>query len=322
MTASCRHFPDTRRLEAGLAAAFNTNGQGGPKVLKRTLSPYSTTFPCEVVTCRLPGNKKTDVFCKYSAGIDYTGFGHRGGPAYELAVYREVLQPIGVSAPVCYGGQVDPKSGEAWLALEYLPGALGVGKLYRSGAMVAAAHWIGRFHRLTETRRTVPRPRWIKAYTRQYYMGWVGRTLKSSSSLPRRLPWLESVCQRASDLLAPLLEQPLNIVHGEYYPHNVLYYRGRVYPVDWESAARAAGEIDIAALTEDWSAKTTRSCIAAYQRERWPEGVPPDFARRFLAARLYLCFRWLGDHEDWSRYSGLSLCLRRLRRLCRELGVL
>src|SRR5438128_5293478 len=236
MTASW-HFPSTRRLETRLAAALNMNGKGRLEVLKRELSPYSTTFPCEIVTCRLPDNKTTDMFCKYSAGIDYTGFGHRGGPAYELAVYREVLQPTGVSAPVCYGGQVDPKSGEAWLALEYLPGARGVGKLYRSGAMVAAAHWIGRFHRLTETRRTVPRPRWIKAYTRQYYMGWVGRTLKSSSSLQRRLPWLEIVCQRAGDLLAPLLEQPLNIVHGEYYPHNVLYHRGRVYPVDWRSAA-------------------------------------------------------------------------------------
>ena len=39
------------------------------------------------------------------------------------------------------------------------------------------------------------------------------------------------------------------------------------------------------------------------------------------AARLYLCFRWMGDHEDWSRYAGLSASLRRLRRLGRELGV-
>ena len=322
MTASGSHFPDDRHLEAGLAAAFNTNGEGGPKILKRKLSPYSTTFPCEVVTCRLPGNKKMDMFCKYSAGIDYTGFGHRGGPAYELAVYREVLQPIGVSAPVCYGGHVDPESGQAWLALEYLPGALGVGKLHRSGAMVAAARWIGRFHRLTETRRMRPESTWIKAYTRQYYLGWVRRTLKSSSSLPQRLPWLETICQRAGALLEPLLEAPLSIVHGEYYPHNVLYHRERVYPVDWESAARAAGEIDIASLTEDWSAGMTRSCITAYQKERWPEGPPAGFTRRFLAARLYFCFRWLGDHEDWPRYSGLSAGLGRLRRLGRELGVL
>ena len=321
MTASW-HFPSTRRLETRLAAALNMNGKGRLEVLKRELSPYSTTFPCEIVTCRLPDNKTTDMFCKYSAGIDYTGFGHRGGPAYELAVYREVLRPIGVTAPVCYGGEVDPKSGQAWLALEYLPGALGVGKLHRSGAMVAAAEWIGRFHRLTETGRTVGRTGWMKAYTRQYYMGWVRRTLKSSSSLPRKLPWLEAVCQHASGLLEPLLEQPLSIIHGEYYPHNVMYYRGRVYPVDWESGARAAGEIDIASLTEDWSANTTRSCIAAYQRERWPEGAPAGFTSRFLAARLYFCFRWLGDHEDWSSYSGLSACLRRLHCLGRELGVL
>ena len=322
MAASSRRLPDTPRLEAVLAAAFNTNGKGGLKVLKRELSPYSTSFPCEVVTCRLPGNKKTDVFCKYSAGIEYTGFGHRGGPAYELDVYREVLQPIGLSTPVCYGGQVDRKSGEAWLALEYLPEALGVGKLHRSGAMVAAAKWIGRFHRLTQTDGTVGRIGWMKAYTRQYYMGWVRRTLKCSSSLPRKLPWLETVCRHASDLFEPLLEQPLSIVHGEYYPHNVLYYRGQVYPVDWESAARAAGEIDIASLTEDWSAEMTQSCIAAYQRERWPEGPRAGFTRRLLAARLYFCFRWLGDHEDWSSYPGWPVWLQRLRSLGHELGVL
>ena len=322
MASSRLHFPDTRRLEAGLAPAFDTNGKGRLKVLKRELSPYSTTFPCEIVTCRLTDNKTTEVFCKYSADIDYTGFGHRGGPAYELTVYREVLRPIGVSVPICYGGEVDPKSGQAWLALEYLPDALGVGKLYRSGAMLAAAGWIGRFHRLTQTRATAGGTAWMKAYTRQYYMGWVRRTVKSSSSLLRKHPWLEAVCQRASGLLAPLLDEPLSIIHGEYYPHNVLYHRGRVYPVDWESAAGAAGEIDIAALTEDWSAKMTRSCIAAYQQERWPEGVPADFTRRFLAARLYLCFRWLGDYADWSRYSASSDYLRRLRRLGREVGVL
>src|SRR5256885_17057487 len=119
MAASRLHFPDTRRLEAGLAAAFDTNGKGGPKILKRKLSPYSTTFPCEVVSCRLPGNKKTDVFCKYSAGIDYTGFGHRGGPAYELGVYPEGLPPNGGSAPGCYRGQIDAKArpGRAALAV-------------------------------------------------------------------------------------------------------------------------------------------------------------------------------------------------------------
>src|SRR5205809_4315623 len=147
MTASW-HFPSTRRLETRLAAALNMNGKGRLEVLKRELSPYSTTFPCEIVTCRLPDNKTTDMFCKYSAGIDYTGFGHRGGPAYELAVYCEVLRPIGVTAQVCYGGEVDPKSCQAWLALEYLPGAPAVGKLHRFGAMDVAAECRGCCHTL------------------------------------------------------------------------------------------------------------------------------------------------------------------------------
>jgi hypothetical protein len=316
------YLPDNLRLEACLAPAFRKRGAGAPRVVGRTRSPYSTTFPCEVITCRLPNNDKVKLFCKYSADVDYTGFGHRGGPAYELTVYRNILQRVRISAPVLYGGHVDPDSGHAWLALEYLHGAYGVGKMHRSGAMIAAAHWAGRFHRKTSICGAVCPPQSIKIYTRQYYLGWVHRTLKSSHSFPRVRKWLDPLCEQSSELLAPLLDPPHCIIHGEFYPHNVLFHRGRVCPVDWESAAAAAGEIDIASLTEDWPAETVRDCITAYQQERWPKGVPPDFARRLRAARLYFCFRWLGDHQDWTQYSGLAVRLRQLRQLGREMKVL
>jgi hypothetical protein len=57
-----------------------------------------------------------------------------------------------------------------------------------------------------------------------------------------------------------------------------------IYPVDWESAAVAAGEIDLAALTEGWPPGFVEQCELEYQRARWPEGPPTGFERRLAAA--------------------------------------
>ena len=92
------------------------------------------------------------------------------------------------------------------------------------------------------------------------------------------------------DLLAP----PQTVIHGEYYPQNVLAQEGVIYPVDWESAAVAAGEIDLASLTEGWPAEFARRCEEEYALARWPEGAPPEFERTLAVARLYFPLRWLG----------------------------
>jgi len=69
--------------------------------------------------------------------------------------------------------------------------------------------------------------------------------------------------------------------------------------VDWESAAVAAGETDLAALTEGpWAEEIVRQCESEYQCARWGSGRPADFERRLDAARLYLHFRWLGERPD------------------------
>ena len=222
------------------------------------------------------------------------------------------------SVPRFYGGHVDPQSGEAWLALENLSGALAVGKMHRADAMSAAARWIGQFHRNTEESRQ-PCHRGIRRYTMSYYSGWVERTLEASSKYSKELPWLKKLCRRAQQLLAVLVEPELSVIHGEYYPHNILFHNGRVLPVDWESAVIGAGEIDLASLVENWSAPTVRRCVAAYVEARWPNGAPAGFERRLLAARLYFCFRWLGDYGDWSVYPGRLDYLRHLRRIARQM---
>ena len=87
----------------------------------------------------------------------------------------------------------------------------------------------------------------------------------------RRLAGLATTFEeRASELTSA----PQTIIHGEYYPKNILVREGEIFPVDWESAAVAAGEIDLASLTEGWPEEDKRVCQAEYCAARWPNGAP------------------------------------------------
>jgi len=110
-------------------------------------------------------------------------------------------------------------------------------------------------------------------------------------------------------------------MHGEFYAKTILARGQTLFMLDWESAAVAAGEIDLAALTEGthWLASIVRQCERDYRQARWPEGAPADFRRRLDAAQIYLHFRWLGERPDWTvrekslwRYSHLRATARRL----------
>jgi hypothetical protein len=94
--------------------------------------------------------------------------------------------------------------------------------------------------------------------------------------------------------------------------------------VDWESAAIAPGEIDLAALTEGrhWPSEIVQECRRAYVSSRWPEGSPCSFQRTLDMAQMYLHFRWLGERPDLAvseknlaRYDHLCLLAERLNLL-------
>jgi hypothetical protein len=290
--------PDLQTLTAGLSAvlAGDRLAEDEVVVVARELIGYGT-FPKEIVTCRTGRGSELRLFCKYGAGLDHSCHGHRGGVAYEAAVYRHVLEPFRATTARCYGVYTEATTGEPWLILEYLTGSMFVTKGPEPAAMNRAAAWIGRFHAAQEAclaSLAVP----LLRYDAGYYLNWARRTGLVADPLHACVPWLAALCERAEEFVARLLAPPVTVIHGEYYPKNVLYRRGLIYPVDWESAAIAAGEIDLAALTEGWEEESVRECSRAYQRARWPAGAPADFEQRFAAARLYLHFRWLGEQPD------------------------
>lgn len=283
------------------------------------------SFASEIVRCQLGDGSRLELVCKYTAKLwgppGEESWGHRRGVLHEARVYRHVLQPTGMTMPRFYGVCRDRTTGARWLVVGYLKGGVRVNQSPDPAAMGLAARWIGRFHALTASRAHRRAFSFLKTFDAPYYRGWVRRTLEFAGHWHERFPWLTTLGERFEGW-APLLASNRSVIHGEYYGRNVLFNGGAIYPVDWESAAVAAGEIDLAALTEAWPARTVARCVREYQRARWPRGTPADFDRRLDAARVFNVFRWLGDDPQMTRREGMRYYFQELRTAARRLQLI
>jgi len=304
MTLSVSEFPDAASLTAGLTSVLSETISAlcPVTVLHREAHVYRSTFPSEVVTCRLNDGRTLRLFCKYSGGLSYESHGHRGGVAYEAEVYRRVLGQSGNSLPRFFGTYADVTRGQTWLIIEYVDNSLRLHK--EPGALITCAQWLGQFHATCETLAAEQGLSFLVKYDKEYYLGWSRRASQFAVHLHQRFPWFDSLCRRFGEFTEFLLACPQTVIHGEFYPKNILVRDNVIYPVDWESAAIGAGEIDLAALTEGWAVDVAGECELAYRRARWSGDAPPDFAPRLGAARVYLCFRWLGDNDEERREEG------------------
>lgn len=292
--------PDLPTLTLGLTSALRNGGHGVSQVsvLEREPNIYASSFASEIVTCGFEDGSRARLLWKYGAGHTENVYGHKRTVQYEAEIYRRLLQPSPATTPKFYGTHTD--KGGTWLVLEYLDGGVRLDDAGDPGAMRLAARWVGRFHAANEALLSSAPIAYVKPYDAEYYVGWARRTLTMAGNLHRRFPWLRTIGDRFECFVSTLLALPQTVIHGEFYPHNIIYRDSAVYPIDWESAAIAIGEIDLASLTDDWPEEVAEECEQEYRQARWPDGPPPDFARSLDAARLYWSFRWLGDRADWT----------------------
>ena len=308
--------PSSEQLRAGLHEVF-----GAPvELLEREPNPSASTFASERVTCR-PGTGRTiHLFCKHSGG--YTPDDrHHGGVAYEAAVYDRLLSQAPVSLPTFHGAFRHAQARGETLVIEYLGDAARLSGAPMPVSMISAATWIGTFHRHAEAMLDPVALSFLNVYDLAYFRRWASRTRALAEPLIDHYPWLARLCGVFAEVFAERLLEGATVVHGEYYPHNVLVREGRVLPVDWESAAVAAGEIDLATLTEEWPPEVADGCARAYREARWPSGERSGFQDRLSAARLYLHLRWLGDRKEWTLSPGHRWRFERLGAFARQLGI-
>jgi len=256
------------------------------------------TFPKEVVTCRRSDGTTLRVFCKYEGDSSHAEYGHRGDVEYEELVYRTLLQRMRTATPRFIGSLIDGAAGGTWLAIEYAEGADRVNHV--EDAIPVAARWLGGFHAETECILEAEPDLPLKRYDADYYVGWARRTLEFAGDLLEQFRWLRPLCERFGDAAELLLAARATVAHGEFYQANVLIKGDRIYAVDWESAAVAAGEIDLATLTFGWPDEDLARSLEQYCAVRWPSGAPPEFQARLDAARVYGVLRWLGGRGVWA----------------------
>ena len=291
MAGTAAQLPDLRTLNHRLRVAL---GDAEALVLDRRPNAYVATFPAEIVTCRLADKQVVRLFCKHESGASDGSHGHRLGVAYEAEVYRQLLARAGVSTPRFYGGWTDGTGNHALLVIEYLDDALRVNETrdWRL-SLLRTAVWIAKFQLLV-TQRRLELPRSLaRRQGHDYYLGWSQRAADSVARAGPHDAQLEPIregFERSLDLLTEGEHVP---IHGEFYPRNVLVHEGDIRPIDWESTALAAGEIDLASLVERWQPDVVDACCAAYAQARWPAGPPSDSQSRLDMARIYLHFRWI-----------------------------
>ena len=318
-------------LDDALRRVLRRAGYAGEvRTIHRRANIQTSTFPSDVVTCRWADGRELSVFCKYSDLQANPVYGHRSGVAFEAMVYDEILTGLPLTFAACYGHVLAGPEHRTVLFLEALDEIARVEKSANRDAIVDAARWIGRFHALNESRAASLRDR-LHRYSPAYYAGWAQRTNRFAEPLREQFPWLSEVCRRAEEAFDELQRPPLTVIHGEYYPKNILERDGRIYPVDWESAAVAAGEVDLASLTENWPTETIARCAAAYVAARWPghqadapdrsTGLFADFERRMDLASLYLHFRWLGTRPDWTTSNAHRWRFPKVQELAVKLGI-
>src|SRR5438477_579076 len=96
----------------------------------------------------------------------------------------------------------------------------------------------------------------------------------------------EAIVRRLSQL-------PRTIIHGEFYPSNILVTGSEqapaIHPVDWEMSALAPGLMDLAALSAGWAEAEREALAATYWAAR-TRGVPiGDDTFRQLRVDLDCC---------------------------------
>ena len=317
MVEAMTAYPQNWLLNKGIAAVLEQCGEleGRLEIIDRRANIEASTFPSEIVTCQLDGQRVVRLFCKYSIDLDREVHGHRGGVKYEARVYHRVLQQIELSVPRFYGSYIEPKSNRTWLVLAYLADTVRVSRTPNPDALLKAAQWLGFFHADNEAHLKQEELAFLHRYDADYYLGWSRRALSFAKG-SRSLSWLHPLCARFETQVGELLTAPLTVIHGEFYPQNVLVHDGAPYPVDWESAAIAVGELDLACLTDRWPEQIARRCETRYQETRWQDLSSEGFHQRLQIARIYTQLRWLGD---WFEVS-VKDCDWRLEQL-RDLGL-
>jgi hypothetical protein len=288
-------FPDNSNLNKHLASLMPEK-EIPIEIISRTSFKETSTFPVEIIECKTATGKTENLFCKYLAGMGPNNFGHRGGVDYEAQVYQQILKSAPFPTVKFFGRCELDSKGESMFVIDFLGPALRI--KYTGDPYVTnyAAEWLGKFHHHFAGKKY----EFLTIYDRKYYLQWPEKFRTLTKKYNDRIKWFSAIADFFESNIDKLCDDTQTIIHGEYYPKNILIKDGIIFPIDWESAAFGAGEIDVASITEGWDEEFTANVIKHYVANRWPDGnySVADFNMRLLLARIYFHFWWWHEEDD------------------------
>lgn len=232
--------------------------------------------------------------------------GHHPGPAFlydplrEARVYERVL-PLAPAGTAGRHASTDAKR----LVLERVDG-LELRNVGSFDAWKQTAAWIGRFHRTFAGPHAerIASDAGLLVYDEEFYRGWLLRAteLRPRDRAAREI--LDAIASIHDAVVQRLARLPRTIIHGEFYPSNVLIHEAndglRICPVDWELAALGPGLMDVAALSTGWSDGERYALLEAYCAAAATSENPGDLQNDLDCCRLHLALRMLGWSRDWT----------------------
>jgi len=277
--------------------------RGGPAPvaeLSRRPFAYETSFAIDAIDARLADGERLSLVVKDvgEAGLSTEAAATKPArtldPRREIAVYRDLLSPAGLSTPRFHGAAVDPEIGRSWLFLERVDGEVltDVGEL---GVWCEAAAWAAGLDQAVRGDANV-----LLHRDARWHEGWIDTAIGAlgDDELATRLRASRSHLVERLDAL------PRAFVHGELYPANVLVARGewqtRVAPVDWELAGRGPYALDLAALAGGWNREDRLAMCRAFHQSL--PASAPNFEELLAATELCelsLALQWIGWAPGW-----------------------
>lgn len=279
--------------------------------LTRELAPYRSSSHLEELQLSLGDGTVLDVMFKNPGRQVGTNRQVKpeflADPQREIETYRSVLSNRRLNTPVFYGAVVDASTSRHWLFLERIPGTR-LKELGEFAMWEAAARWAATLHltyapAVDELRN---RAHLVK-YDRAYLERWIGRARHVSGGTAAAARQIETLAQSYDALIERLAVLPVTLIHGEFYPSNIVVRHTAngpsVSPVDWEMAAVGPALLDLAAITSGgWTDRRVIALARAYYDASGPAfqlSSFDDFLTALDGCRLFLAVQWLGWSKDW-----------------------
>jgi hypothetical protein len=268
-----------------------------------------------IATCTLGSRERRSVFWKMGAAHSDEAGLRLGCVGYEIGAYGSIRKVADAPAPALIGGEI--RETDALLVVENAGSTCQIHKTSQTGVMERAAYRIGTFHERASA--AIPDDS-LDRYDARMFGIWASRAAVRLLDVP----WLTRVSDAFPSFAATLQATSSTVIHGEFYPRNILVSPDEIIAVDWEWTGVGMGEIDLAALTEGhWGEPTVAACTAAYAESRRVHPADKNFRRRLAASRLYLHLRWFGwGMEPRPMGEKARWRLSRLHSLAAELGIL